>query len=341
MTGRPRALALVESPVQLLHLLEWSREEESRDIRVAVLAPKDGHGRAQLTAMRHLAVAAGMELVWLEPRSSRQEFLRARSQLRNWLGRAEQVVIGDPFSGLIQSVLSAARNVRITLVDDGTATIDFVELIRSGQPLVRWAARHDHGARLLRDQLGRRATRLMTHRPAGSTVLFTVMPLTAPSGMVLAGHSYAWTREHFGPPSIDSDVTVVGSTLPESGVLLTEAYTLAITSALRRLGTANGRYLAHRRESNKKLQAVAETTGLDVVRPALPLEIELRRGPIGRTVICFPSTPAYTLPHVLSGTEVSLQRLEIEPDWLDSGITVRAKEFLARLGSPDRPVPWP
>jgi hypothetical protein len=44
--------------------------------------------------------------------------------------------------------------------------------------------------------------------------------------------------------------------------------------------------------------------GLEVVRPDLPLELIARRGPIGRTVLSFPSTVVHTLPLALSGTPV-------------------------------------
>ena len=41
--------------------------------------------------------------------------------------------------------------------------------------------------------------------------------------------------------------------------------------------------------------------GVQVMQPLLPLELIARRGPIGRTVLSFPSTVVHTLPVVLAG----------------------------------------
>ena len=41
-----------------------------------------------------------------------------------------------------------------------------------------------------------------------------------------------------------------------------------------------------------------------LTRPALPLEIAVRRGPVGATVIAFPSVGVHTLPVVLAGSGV-------------------------------------
>ena len=52
----------------------------------------------------------------------------------------------------------------------------------------------------------------------------------------------------------------------------------------------------------EKLHALDAATGLEIVRPDLPLELIARRGPIGRTVLSFPSTVVHTLPLALVGT---------------------------------------
>ena len=46
------------------------------------------------------------------------------------------------------------------------------------------------------------------------------------------------------------------------------------------------------------------STGLEIVRPDLPLELIARRGPIGRTILSFPSTVVHTLPLALAGHRV-------------------------------------
>ncbi|MCZ9337129.1 hypothetical protein NGM37_04975, partial [Streptomyces sp. TRM76130] len=69
-------------------------------------------------------------------------------------------------------------------------------------------------------------------------------------------------------------------------------------------------------------------TGLEVVRPDLPLELIARRGPVGRTILSFPSTVVHTLPLALAGTEVRVAVCDIDPSWLTQGASPRAQGFL-------------
>jgi hypothetical protein len=61
------------------------------------------------------------------------------------------------------------------------------------------------------------------------------------------------------------------------------------------------------------------------------LELVARRGPVGRTVLSFPSTVLHTLPLVLAGTGVEVMVCPIPPDWYRSGGPGRADDFLARV----------
>lgn len=329
MTQSTGAIALVESPIQLLHVLEWRHQRGVDATRVVILAPREHTGRRQLASMVQLAEESGVRTVWLEPRTNTTSFLRIRQQTRTWLHSARDVVVGDPFSGLIQTMLPSARHSRITIVDDGTATIDFADLLTAGQPLTRWASEPQH-RQLLRTSLGLRASRFFTHIRR-DVDLFTVMPVTVPAGIAVTRHSYAWTRDRFGPPRPEPEVTVIGSSLVESGVLREEAYLHAVATAVAEAGAAGGRYLAHRREGTRKLRVLAEQTGLKIVTSPVPLEIELLTGTVGQRVICFPSTPAYTLPLILAGSGTDILVQSIQESWLHPDASPRAVAFLGKL----------
>ena len=63
------ALALVESPAQLLNVIELARyEDDLAGLKIAVLAPTAGLTRTQLRAMIALARDAGHAVSWHEPR---------------------------------------------------------------------------------------------------------------------------------------------------------------------------------------------------------------------------------------------------------------------------------
>lgn len=331
-----RTLALVESPVQLLNVLEWAhgRRGESasaaggdgtaRAVEIAVLPPRDAVGHGQLRLMADLALGDGHTVRWYEARTSRAALVRAALALAPRIASARRLVLGDPFSRLVQVLLPLARRAReVTVVDDGTATMEFVSLIAEGRPLVRW---HRGGQAAFG---AARASRRLTPGAGRSVEVFTAMPVTASTAVRLSANRFAWTRARYGPPELTGGVDLVGTSLVETGVVDEERYVAGVTDLARAQGAT--RYLAHRREGRAKLDRLAGLTGLEIVRPALPLEVEALRGPIGSVIVSFPSTVVHTLPVALEGTGVSVVVCEVDPSWLTAAASPRARGFLSSV----------
>ena len=70
-----------------------------------------------------------------------------------------------------------------------------------------------------------------------------------------------------------------------------------------------------------------------VVRPRLPVEIELRRGPVAARVVSFPSSVGYTLPVALGGLPIEYQFEAVPEEMLDLAVSRRAREFLERMSA--------
>jgi len=252
--------------------------------------------------------------------------LQTLRQVGGLVAQARRLVIGDPFSGMIQALLPAARPRETVLVDDGTATLEFVSQLVSGEPLRRW----DAPASVLevaRAPLARHARRFFT---AHKVRLFTVMPVVGLPQSQVSTHRYDWTRRRFGPPRTIPGVDVVGSSLAESGVVRLDTYVAAIAQLAQDAG-GGGRYFAHRKESAEKLRQVAEVSGLQVLRPQVPLEIELRRGPVARKLASFPSSVGYTLPLVMAGVDTVLELQPIPVGMLEPRVGPAARRFLDRV----------
>ncbi|MFE2425448.1 hypothetical protein ACFXJ5_01610 [Streptomyces sp. NPDC059373] len=341
-------LALVESPVQLLNVLEWahvnppaspsaarpgvaSAAPGRRPLTVVVLSPKDVMSRGQLRRMTELAMDEGHNVRWCEPRSSRSALAKIATELAPELRRARRIVLGDPFSRLVQVLLPLSRARQITVVDDGTATMEFTELLARGARLVRWhrSGRRRSPADAAFGAFASAARRRLTPGHGREVELFSSMPATPPPGMALRANRFGWTRARFGPPLITASTDIVGTSLVETGVVDPERY-LSAVGALARTHDAT-RYFAHRRESPDKLRALAAATGLEIVRPDLPLELVARRGPIGHTVLSFPSTVLHTLPLALQGTGVRIIPCDVDPAWLTENASPRAQGFLASI----------
>lgn len=329
---RPSAtLALVESPSQLLHVLEWRHHHPDAEVRVAILAPRGSFARNQLSAVKEVAESSGVHVAWLDPRMTDGSPLHDWTQLRKRTLDAQNLLIGDPFSGLIQTLLPWRSDPKVIVVDDGTSTMDFADLLREGKPLLRWAERPTTLARMVRQPLGARATRFFASRAPGRLQLFTVLPAEPPPNAQLKQHDYAWTRQQFGAPRIEGDLTVVGSSLVETGILDRTAYLKAVV-AQAAAASGNGFYIAHRREAPEKLAEIAARTRLTIIEAQMPLEIELPRTSVAKHVVCFPSTPAYTLPLVLRDSPTEVTVIDIDRSWIRSTATAHAVAFLTKMG---------
>ena len=320
-------LALVESPAQLLHLLEWVHAAGAADrTRVVVLAPVEATSVAQLRMLAGYAADEHLHVDWFDARTSFAGRIDALRALAGEVRRARRLVVGDPFSGMIQALLVAGRPSEVVLVDDGTATLEFASQLVSGEPLRRWDA-PPSVLEVARSPLAHNARRFFA---SGRVRLFTVMPVAGLPASQVVRHGYDWTRRRFGPPRTFAGVDVVGSSLVESGVVRLDTFLDAIDTLAVRSGR-RGRYFAHRKESDAKLAKLTAATGLQVVRPDVPLEIELRRGPVASVLASFPSSVGYTLPLVLAGVPTRIELQPVPAGMFTSRVGEAARRFLERV----------
>ncbi|MET7638106.1 hypothetical protein [Streptomyces sp. NPDC005438] len=322
----------------MLNTLEWAYHHQVTDLTTVVLPPHDPMTRGQLRRMAELARDEGHTLRWEEAREGAVAPLRTVASLSGPLRRAHRIVVGDPFSRYVQALLTLTRADTVVVVDDGTATMEFVSQLARGEQLVRW---HRGGtqpglATRLFAPVSARARRQLTATADHRVEVFSSMPVTAPEAVTVTANDFSWTRSRFGPPRLTRGTDLVGTSLVETGVVRPDRYLEAVDALARRYGAT--RYFAHRRESTEKLHRVAEVTGLEVVRPDLPLELVARRGPIGRTILSFPSTVVHTLPLALTGTEVRVAVCDIDPAWLTQTASPRAQGFLAGVTGTARGV---
>ncbi|WP_030233267.1 hypothetical protein, partial [Streptomyces sp. NRRL S-455] len=336
----PHTLAFVESPVQLLNVLEWAHAHAPGvGLTLVVLSPVDPMTRGQLRRMSDLARDEGHQVRWEEARGGPLAPFQTVGGLSGLLRRARRVVLGDPFSRYVQLLLTITRARDLVVVDDGTATMEFVGQLARGERLVRW---HRKGGRpgprdLIFAPVSSSARRRLTPGGKRRVEIFSSMPMReTPEGVTVSANAFAWTRARFGPPRITKGADMVGTSLVETGVVDDDHY----LEAVRALAAAHGatRYFAHRRESPDKLRRLAAETGLEIVRPELPLELIARRGPVGSTILSFPSTVVHTLPLALSGTEVRVAVCDIDPSWLTQHASPRAQGFLSGVTGTARDV---
>jgi hypothetical protein len=295
--------------------------------------------RGQLRRMADLARDEGHTVRWEEARGGPAAPFQTIGGLTGLLRKADRIVMGDPFSRYVQLLLTITKARELVVVDDGTATMEFVAQLASGERLVRW---HRKGGRpgprdLIFAPVSSVARRRLTPSTRRTVEVFSSMPIeTTPEGVTITANAFAWTRATFGPPRITKGADMVGTSLVETGVVDNDRYLEAVATLAKTHGAT--RYFAHRRESTEKLHRLAVDTGLEIVRPDLPLELIARRGPIGRTILSFPSTVVHTLPLALVGTDVRVAVCDIDPAWLTENASPRAQGFLSGVTGTARDV---
>jgi hypothetical protein len=317
-------LALVETATQLLNAAEWAHAAgETATTRIVVLAPTDRHSVRQLAAVTDVLAGVGVDIRSYPVRTARPAALAAAARTMADVAGAPRLIVGDPFSRYIQTLLPLSRAEQIVIVDDGTSTWEYAACVNAGQPLVRWQR-----PRSAREPRAARATRLLSPNGYREIAVFSCLRDSTPVGAVPLANRYSWTRA-WRRPELKDEVDVLGTSLISSGVVQRRPYLDAVADLARRHGPV--RYLAHRRESDNLVAEIAAIPNLRVVRPDLPVELALRAGPLARRVIAFPSTAAHTLPVVLGGLQTRVTVRPVEPEWFAPATTRHARRFVARI----------
>lgn len=328
-----RALALVESPAQLLNVIELGyADPDWTSVRIAVLAPAEGQTRTQLRSMAALARAAGHPVAWYDPRQGGASVARSVRAMAGELAGVDRLVIGDPFSGLMQVIVTLTRPRQVMFVDDGTATMEFARQWVTGQHLSRWhqvatPQQRRQIASLAREQIAGEVRRRLSPESGCRLGLFTCLPAELP-GADVRRNDYAWLRATYATPTVKATADLIGTSLVESGVVTPESYLTGVQALAKRY--AADRYFAHRKETDDKLLQIQQL-GLEVVRPTLPLEIVARSGPAARTMISFPSTVVHTLPVVLSDCATEIIVCDIDDGWFTATTSIHADGFLGQV----------
>lgn len=283
-----RALAWVESPLQLLAAAEYAAARGT-PIDVALrVGPQMASTAERLMTLR--APFARCTPFFGIPWS----LLRSH---RSW-------VIGDGFSGQFLTAMSVLRPRSVTLLDDGLMTIPLARSISGERAYHRPG--HDLSARravlaaLARDRLlaltARESLRLFTAFAGHGAV----RALSA-AGIDVHENGFAWLRANGRPIGLRGDAVVLGSASVVDGTLGLGDYLHWVRSATSD-AAAPVSYLPHRRETRDILSAVAALPRVTIIPTRLPVELALAGLDRPLQIRTLPSTAAITLATILAGS---------------------------------------
>ncbi len=268
------SLAWVESPLQLLCAIEYA---ESTGLAVRVL-PRAGAVQLQSTisAVRQLGLPRGVSIA--EPRALPLEAL---------VGSAERhLIVGDALSGVARSAVALRMPHRLTIVDDGSATLGIPAVLAGAGYLGRPT---DPSAVGVISEIATRRVRELDAR--GALEIFSCYELDHAAFMP---NRFRWLRSR-GLRSTAAQRVVLGSAAVVDGLMSQEDY-LAWVS---RQGAAS--YFPHRRETAAVLERVAAMPGMVLENRGLPIELVLA-GARQTAIATLPTSAVRTLRIILAGS---------------------------------------
>jgi len=325
-------VAFVESATQLINVAEWAHASgEAHRLRVDVLPPSDPFTVRQIERVAELVSPLGLDVRMLTVRGRTPRLGLDVPRAARDIAGASLLVVGDPFSRFIQTLLPLSRAADVVVVDDGTATWEFVTSLDAGKPLVRWDVPLESA-----EPRSRRATRFYSPSRQRRLTVFSCLNDAHPAGAENLANNYAWARSWRRPEVLEDHVDVLGVSLVGTGKVRRYDYVQAVSRLAARYGQV--RYLPHRRESDRLVDEIAAIPGVRVQRGDLPVELALREGPVARHVITFPSTASHTLPVVLSDLGLHIEVRRIEQAWFTPQTTSHARHFVDRIAAA-APVP--
>ena len=270
------ASAWVESPLQLLCAVEWAfaRGEALR------VVPRSGAAQLPATAARLREIGLPDGVTIEGPRA-----LPAFSS-GHW-------VIGDAFSGMARSALALRMPQRLTVVDDGTATLRLPDVLDGSAQLSR--STDSAPARAIAELA---SSRLRHLDQTGALELFSYYALDLPAR---TPNRFRWLRSR-GLAATAPRQVFLGSAAVVDGLLADDDYLAQVAAA------APVSYFPHRRETLTTLQRVAALPGVEIVDRGLPIELVLA-GARGASILSMPSSAVETLRIILLGSGSSIDVL--------------------------------
>lgn len=316
----PGALALVESPLQLLGALEAHAAGLAGARTTVLVRPGVPSLDRAAQALREGTLPDGLTLV----------------DGHGTVPGAAPWLVGDAFSGQWQAqLLRTPPPGDVVLLDDGLATVTLARLLVAGRALVR-PTRSAGRTSAARRVLGRLTTaRLRRLAAQGRLRLFTAMPLDVRvigqlrrMGVDVVVHRFEWLAGQPAVPGPAEPTVVVGSALVADGWVRPEPYVGWVRQV-----AAGGAvlYLPHRRSDPEVLERVASLDGVRVQPAGLPVEMLLRGLRAPQRVVCLPSTAYVLLGALHASTGVRVEATPVPDDWWTGKAAPAVREHLSSV----------
>jgi hypothetical protein len=292
-----RAIAWVESPLQLVAAAEWAA---TRDEPIIVALRLSGQ---QMASTAEELLARGAHFAECVPFYGIPWGLLSRH--RTW-------AIGDAFSGQFRLAASMLGPASITLLDDGALAITVADALLERTDYARPGNHESSIATLLGGSARNRMLRMARRERLEISTAFALgeerLTLLADRGIRVTPHSLDWVRRTARAIEVPGNRVLLGSANPGDRLIPIADYLGWVASEAAKGPVA---YLPHRRESREMLRAVSEFPGVTVFETGLPVELVLAGARDALEILTLPTSAETTLRHVLAGTGSTIRRRSV------------------------------
>lgn len=316
----PRTVAWIESPFQLLSLIEATYARH-------LALPVEGHLRGDPGMYRPLVRRLDRHPVEGLCLESGARPATVRRRLRGSVDFA----VGDLCSGQAGVLLTSQPHARLVVLDDGSSTlVALANLVRTNGSLVRPRSAGNR----LRSAFGIGVHRAVRARMPGRIRVvsgLSVAAAVASAEVPVVLHGFGWTRSAKVRLAVrQADTVILGSALASDGLISVDSYRSWLDRAL---DTATGStfFVPHRRDAEYVADLVRRRGGLLVSPAGLPIELVAAGWHDRVVVVTLPSTAALTLPVVQP--RLTLDCRAVSDHWWTGMASPSMRQLVADIGA--------
>jgi len=319
-----RSVAYVESPLQLLNVIEAHSYGVLGPNTEIVLRDPSGTIAPTLTALKEIGLPVGTKIFGSKDTPQTIKHTSPKGDFVH--------VLGDPFSGQQQSgLLRRSRVTEVVIVDDGLNTLAAIEALAANRPMTR----PGQALSPARKALGLAMTHALRKAAfAGRLTVFTAMPPSQLLEQELAVldarvvfHQYPWlTAQPLSEP-IAEETIVVGSGFVADELIHEEPYVDWVRS-LAQFGPL--RYFPHRRSTPTLRGRLGALENVTVENAQASVEVCLRGLTAPTSVRMLPTSALITLAPMLTPRGVTLLPQGVPESWWTAQTPTQLREFLSR-----------
>lgn len=230
-------------------------------------------------------------------RLSQSSFFRVwrLNRLARSVNGVENVFIGDNNNAFMRHFVNTLRHERTVLLDDGTATLGIARQRMQGIQK-RQASKVPKKIKLA----ARRMFQGMKDQQPKQVTFFTSYTIETRPPDEIVQNDYTYIRESSGQLTSTDSIYFIGSPLSEVGFISEQAYLDQLSRVKADFEGAHFVYVAHRRESQKKLYKIGSTLGMEVSLFDYPIEYQVAVvGPRPKCVVSFFTSALDSLHHIM------------------------------------------